>query len=101
MVVVEPRVTLADIERMIANGEIPEDRQLELVDGEIVWLTFPSPYHNRIVVAIMRLLMPFSDAIGAELGVEGLGFRVGTARQNLRGPDVSLVTRERFGILRG
>lgn len=83
---------------MLDDGEIPQDREFELVDGEIIWLTFPAPYHNAVIMAILRLLLPFADAIGARAGSEGLGFRVG---ENLRGPDVSLISRERLGIVRG
>lgn len=83
---------------MLDSGEIPPDRDFELVDGEIIWLTLPSQYHNAVIMAILRHLIPFADAIGARPGSEGLGFRLG---QNLRAPDVSLILKDRLAIARG
>ncbi len=85
---------------MLDDGDLPPDAQFELVDGEIIWLTFPSVYHARVIVAILELLLPFARQIGAQVGPENLGFRVGRERQNLRGADISLTVKERLHILR-
>jgi len=99
MVVVQPRLRPDDLERLLDNGEIDPETSLELVDGEIVWLTCPKGIdHARIVVIIARLVGPFVDAIGAWLFSESVGYLVGTDNMNLRIPDMSILTKERFDI---
>lgn len=100
MVVVERRLTLDDVERMIKQGELDEDQQYELVDGELVCLPMPSLYHHEIIWAIIDVILPFARQIGAKLYSEGGGFRAGGSGQNLRYPDISLTTKDRIGILR-
>ena len=96
MVVVQPRVTPEDIERMLRNNEIGRDVEFELVDGEIVWLTAPKGHdHSRIVAIMIHLLWPFAEGIGAWLLGESAAYLVGPDLQNLRLPDVSLLTKER------
>jgi Uma2 family endonuclease len=99
MAVVQPLLTPDDVARMFQAGELDQEAQFELVNGEIVWLTFPSLYHNRVVTAIFMLLAPFAEHIGGLLFSDGAGFRVGPNSMNVRGPDVALVTRERRHIV--
>jgi len=80
---------------MLASGEIESESRFELVDGEIVWLSIPGRIHGQVCAAIVVALGPFARAINALLMVHGPGYRTGASRQNLRDPDISLVTRER------
>ncbi|MBV8087567.1 MAG: Uma2 family endonuclease [Chloroflexi bacterium] len=96
---VERRVSPEDLERMLDQDEL--DYQYELVDGEIIYLGLPSLYHNAVVLAILRLLFPFADAIGGRLFGEAAGFQTGPEGRNLRAPDVSLVTASRIAIVKG
>lgn len=91
-------LTPDDVLRMQLAGELNREEPFELVDGEIVWLTFAAWRHGRIVGAIYLLLAPFAQRIGALVFSDGVGYRVGADLMNLRGPDVSLVTRERRHI---
>jgi len=98
-VVIERKLTLDDFERMIECGAFDDqDRDVELVDGEIVILPPPGIVHDMVVMAIVRLLLPFADAIGAYVSSSGLGIRAG---RNYRQADVSLILKERLHILHG
>ena len=101
VVVVERRISPEDLERMLDEGELDYQYELELVDGEIIYLGLPSLYHNAVVLAILRLLFPFADTIGGRLFGEAAGFRTGPEGRNLRAPDVSLVTASRIAIVEG
>ncbi|MFI5269749.1 MAG: hypothetical protein ACHQ7M_20415, partial [Chloroflexota bacterium] len=68
MVKVMTLLTPADVERMYDDGELDREADLELVDGEIVWLTKPKgTRHSRIVALIIVALHPFARSIGAWL----------------------------------
>jgi Uma2 family endonuclease len=99
MVVVQPLLTPNDLERMARAGELDREAQFELVNGEIIWLTFASLYHNRVSLAIALLLAPFAERVGAILFPDGAGFRTGPNHMNVRGPDAALVSRERRHIV--
>lgn len=99
MVVRKPLLTPADVERMLKCGEIDPDASWELVDGEIVWLSLTNAYHGEVEAAVVFALWPFARRIGAALLSGDPGFVVGAEHQQLRGPDVALVTRERRHIL--
>ena len=47
---------------------------------------------------IGRAVWPFIDAIGAWLFSESVGYLVGPGNMNLRIPDMSILTKERFAI---
>ncbi len=99
MVVVKPLLTPYDIERMPERGELDPDAFFELVDGEIIWLAPAHSEHGRVCSTITVRLGPFAESIGAALLDGQTGFMVGERRQQLRCPDVALVTRERLHIL--
>jgi Uma2 family endonuclease len=91
-------LTPADVERMLKCGEIDPDARWELVDGEIVWLAPTNWYHAQVVVAVAVALVPFAKQIGAAVLGGDPGFIVGSRHQQLRGPDVALVTKDRLTI---
>lgn len=99
MVIMKPLLKPLDIERMLAQGEFDPDAIFELVDGEVIWLSPTNLYHARVCAAIVAALWPFAKQIGAWLLTAEPGFAVGQLRQQLRAPDVALVTKERFYIL--
>jgi Uma2 family endonuclease len=99
MVVMRPLLKPADVERMLKCGEIDPDARWELVDGEIVWLSPTNHYHAQVEVAIALALGPFAKQIGAALMAGDPGFVVGALHQQLRGPDIALVTKERLHII--
>ncbi len=99
MVVVKPLLMPADVERMIERGELDGDAFFELVDGEIIWLAPAYSYHGNICANLIGELAPFARSIGARLFDGQTGFMVGERRQQLRCPDVALVTKERLHIL--
>jgi Uma2 family endonuclease len=100
MVILKPFLKPADVERMLACGEIDPDTSWELVDGEIVYLSPTNRQHARVVGALAAGLWEFSRLINAELLVGDPGFIVGERGQQLRGPDLAIVTRERLTIFR-
>jgi Uma2 family endonuclease len=99
MVVRKPLLKPTDVERMLKCGEIDPDATWELVNGEIVWLSPASNYHSQVCALIIALLVPFAQRIGGRVLTEGAGFMVGPRLQQMRSPDVSLVSRERLHIL--
>jgi len=99
MVVMKPLLTPSDVERMIRAGELDPDATFELVGGEIVYLSPPELYHSQVCVAIILALAPFARRIGALLFEGAAGFVVGTRYEQIRSPDVSLVTAGRSHIL--
>ena len=96
---VKTRLTVADIDRMLREGEIDPDAQFELVDGEILWLSPTHHRHGQICGLIIFALFPFARGIGARMLDGQAGFMVGEHYQQLRAPDVALVTKERLHIL--
>jgi Uma2 family endonuclease len=99
MVVRKPLLKPADVEGMLRRGEIQPDASWELVDGEIVWLSPGNHEHGWVCALIVAALAPFAARTGAALLCNDAGFIVGADRQQLRGPDVALVTKERLEIL--
>jgi Uma2 family endonuclease len=99
MVVRKPLLRPDDVARMVKSGEIDPDAIWELVDGEIVWLSPTNTHHGRVCAAIVVALAPFAERIGAALLCNDPGFAVGQWHQQLRGPDVALVIRERLDIV--
>jgi Uma2 family endonuclease len=101
MVVVKPLWTPADFERMLASGELPDvdDVVYELVDGEVMRLPQPEWYHAAVGAAVIAALSPFGRSIGALVLGDNAAFTVGEHRQQVRSPDVSLVTKQRMRIL--
>ena len=97
---VRRRLVPADIERMIACGELSQDEFWEFANGEIVWLA-PAHYPQPVICTLISAeLVPFGKRIGALVFDSNGGFMVGQHNQQLRAPDVSLVTRERLNMIR-
>jgi Uma2 family endonuclease len=101
MVVRKPLLKPAEVERLLKCGEIDREARWELVDGEIVDLAPTSPRHGQICIAIIEALLPFARRIGAKLFTADTGFLVGALREQLRAPDLALVSRERLHIVEG
>ena len=99
MVVVKQLLTPTDFVRMIERGELDEDAWCELVDGEVICLQSPPWYHASVVMAVALTLGNFAREIGALLLSESAGFIVGDKHQQVRQPDLSLVSKERLRIL--
>jgi len=99
MAIVTPLLTPQDVLDMVNRGELLTDQPWELVDGEIVWLTASKGRESQICIRLIRMMGPFADAIGAMMFDSSAGFTVGEHRQQLRCPDVSLVTKERAHII--
>jgi Uma2 family endonuclease len=96
---VKTRLTPADVERMVDRGELPQDDFWEFANGEVVWL---APVHHpqgTICALIIYELVTFAKRIGALVFDGQAGFWVGKNFQQLRAPDVSLVTKERQHIV--
>jgi Uma2 family endonuclease len=96
---VKPRLTRADVERMVKSGELPQDEFWEFVNGEIVWLAPVNHPQGAICALISYQLVGFAKQIGATVFDGQAGFWVGDDFQQLRAPDVSLVTKERRHIV--
>src|SRR5690348_4220155 len=96
---VKQLLTPEDIERMVRCGELSQDDFWEFVNGEIVWLA-PAAHPQGVICAyIGAKIVPFAREIGG-LAFDGqAGFWVGDHYQQLRAPDVSLLTRERRHIV--
>jgi len=92
-------LTPTDIEDMIDRGELCSDDMFELVNGEIVWLAPAFNKHGATCMLVGSKLMPFAQQIGAVVVDGQTGFRVGEHLQQLRSPDVSLITKERLDIV--
>lgn len=101
MIEVKQLLTPADVERMLRDGELDWDDMFELVNGEIVPVAPVNVPHSQVCIRIILALGPFARGIGAQLLDSSVGVMVGDNLQQLRGPDVSLVSRERMSILRG
>jgi Uma2 family endonuclease len=101
MIEVKQLLTPADVERMLLSGELNWDDNFELVNGEIVPVAPVFDLHGSVCVRIIVAVVPFARTIGARVLDSSVGFMVGGELQQLRAPDVSLVSRERLSILRG
>lgn len=56
------RMSVADYHRMIASGELTENRRLELLKGVMVEKMTHNPPHADIIVALQSLLLPIVPA---------------------------------------
>ena len=100
MAIVTPLLTPYDVERMMKCGEIDPEREFELVNGEIIWMA-PSHYPQPVICMLIGAKMvPFAQTIGGLVFDSSGGFMVGDRNQQLRAPDISLVTKERLGMIR-
>ncbi len=82
--------------------EMPEvpGKQFELVNGELVEMPTASHYHNLIVFLIGRLIESF--ATERDLGytfVDGVSFVLRRNPDDVRGPDVSFLAKDRVTSL--
>jgi Uma2 family endonuclease len=99
MVTKKRLLTPRDFECMVEAGRLDDDTAYELVQGEVLALSPASHYHAQICVFISAVLLRFALQIGAIVLSESAGYVVGADRQQVRSPDVSLITRERAAIL--
>ena len=84
---------------MLNRGELCSDQPFELVDGEIIWLSLSKRREGEVSLIISATVFPFARSIGARMFDSSTGFTVGARLQQLRGPDVSLVTKERANLI--
>jgi Uma2 family endonuclease len=96
---VRQMLTPADVERMVRCGELSQDDFWEFVNGEIVWLAPVNHPQGVICMLIGYQLVGFAKKIGGLVFDGQAGFWVGQDFQQLRAPDVSLVTKERRSIV--
>jgi Uma2 family endonuclease len=93
------RLTPADVERMVASGELSQDEFWEFVNGEIIWLAPAAHPQAAICAYILAEVVPFARQIEGMAFDGQAGFWVGDHYQQLRAPDISLVVKERLGIV--
>lgn len=84
---------------MLDRGELCRDEAFELVDGEIIFVPRSKPRESETSGIILATLFPFARSIGARMLDSSGGFLVGEQLQQLRGPDVSLITKERAHLI--
>ncbi|MFI5266953.1 MAG: Uma2 family endonuclease [Chloroflexota bacterium] len=96
---VRQMLTPADVERMVNSGELSQDEFWEFANGEIVWLAPAHHPQGVICTLISYQLVGFARGIGAVVFDGQAGFWVGNHFQQLRAPDVSLVTQKRRHIV--
>jgi Uma2 family endonuclease len=94
-----PLLTPADVLRMLEQGELDRDWNWELVNGELVQLSRSKPRESETSMIIAGTIFPFARSIGARMLDSSGGFTVGERLQQLRGPDVSLVTKGRAHLI--
>jgi Uma2 family endonuclease len=99
MIEVKSLLTPADIEQMMERGQLSADDMFELVNGAIVWLAPAFSSHGIICVLLIQHLSPFAKEIGGLLMEGQTGFKVGEHLQQLRSPDVALISKERLHII--
>lgn len=90
-----PATKLMTAEDLWEMPEVP-GKQFELVNGELVEMPTASHYHNLIVFLIGRLIDAF--ATERNLGytfVDGVSFVLRRNPDDVRGPDVSFLARNR------
>lgn len=74
----------------------PVDGRLELVRGEVVKLTFPTPIHNLTYARVWELLRSFVEEHGLGMVFPAdTGFILSREGPTLRGPDVAFITADR------
>jgi Uma2 family endonuclease len=82
--------------------EMPETpgKQFELVYGELVEMPTASHYHNLIVFLIGRLIEAFATERDLDYTfVDGVSFVLRRNPDDVRGPDVSFLARDRVTSL--
>jgi len=78
----------------------PHDARLELVDGEVVQLTFPTAFHNWIVKIVARNLDEVVEPNNLGLVVPAdTGFILSEDPASLRGPDVAFLSARRLATI--
>ena len=78
----------------------PEHCRYELVEGEVVELTFPTPLHNLTAARVFRLLERFVEEKRSGMVFPAdTGFVLSRNPGTLRGPDVAFVRAERVAGL--
>jgi len=82
-------LTPADVERMLACGELDPDKIWELIDGELVELPPSGFEHSDPEFNVLLALGIFAKRIGGKVSPSNIGFTVGANFQQLRSPDVS------------
>lgn len=89
---VATKVSIEEFEQM----QPPVDGRLELVHGEVVKLTFPTPIHNLVCLRVARLLAEFAEPrnLGLVLPAD-TGFVLSREDATLRGPDAAFLTAAR------
>jgi len=99
VIVEKRRLTPAEAEAKVRNGELPEDGSWELMEGLVVPVVPAKSYHGEVCLEIGAVIRPWAREIGAKMFDGQTGFIVGQHRQQVRSPDVSLVTKERLHIV--
>lgn len=88
-------LTVADVDRMVADGSLGEDDRVELLDGVLVEVSPQSPEHSAVLSALIMLLVPPAAAQDLSLLSQA---PLLVARQSSRPePDVAVVRRPEPG----
>ncbi len=89
-------LTIEEFERLTP----PDDGGYELVEGELVKLTFPTPLHNLTASHIWRLLDDFvrENKLGRAFP-DNTGYVLSRDPDTLRGPDVAFLRAERASAI--
>ncbi|HLG71445.1 MAG TPA: Uma2 family endonuclease [Chloroflexota bacterium] len=96
MAVVHKLLTPADFEEMANRGEFDQEGcWYELVDGEVICVPNPEWIHAQVIMLIGWALRAFAEQIRAVVMASGVGFIVGEHHQQVRDPDLSLITKQR------
>jgi Uma2 family endonuclease len=87
------RITADDFERMVDT-----DARHELINGELVEVSFPNAVHGWICAKICRRLMEHAERLGTgEVLVDvGVVLNLPWDPERVRGPDVAFIARERL-----
>ncbi len=88
------RLTLDEYETMIAEGEIPEDWNVELVEGELIEMFSAGPPHEDLVDYLAE--WSFTVLRGTEWKVRVQNSLLLRPQQSLLEPDLTWVRRRRY-----
>jgi Uma2 family endonuclease len=88
------RLTLDEYEAMIAEGEIPEDWNVELVEGELIEMFSAGPPHEDLVDYLAE--WSFTVLRGTEWKVRVQNSLLLRPQQSLLEPDLTWVRRRRY-----
>jgi Uma2 family endonuclease len=73
------------------------DKRVELVRGVLVVRELPGYRHGEVAARLAKLLMDHADAHGlGDVVVGDTGFKVASAPDTVRGPDIAFVCRDRL-----